>query len=111
MHRIIAAGTDAPEPISSILMDKDVVWVASGSFLLKYIRGKEVSLAGQLSGLLKTPSQVGRLTNPFEAILGPTLVFGPMLIALSEDGRRMLVWDITSGSKYPSSCTDYRANF
>lgn len=39
-----SVGPDAPEQISSLAMDGDAVWVASGPHVIKYIRGKEVIL-------------------------------------------------------------------
>jgi hypothetical protein len=35
-------GPDAPEHISSMVMDGNAVWVASSIYAIKYIRGKEV---------------------------------------------------------------------
>lgn len=35
-------GPDAPEHISSLAMDGDAVWAASGPHVIKYLRGKEV---------------------------------------------------------------------
>ena len=35
-------GPDAPEHISSMIMDGNAVWVASSIYAIKYIRGKEV---------------------------------------------------------------------
>ena len=37
------SGSEAPGPISSMTMDGDAVWVASGSYAIQYLRGKEVS--------------------------------------------------------------------
>ena len=41
--------------------------------------------------------KVGRLTNPLETNISSILVLGTQLLALTEDGTRMLVWDIGSG--------------
>jgi hypothetical protein len=38
-------GPDAPEQISSLAMDGDAVWAASGTHVIKYLRGKEVMLS------------------------------------------------------------------
>ena len=40
--------------------------------------------------------QVARLANPLETSLTQILIFGPQLIALTDDGSRMLVWDAES---------------
>jgi len=35
-------GPETPDQISSMAMDGDAVWVASGSHAIRYLRGKEV---------------------------------------------------------------------
>ncbi|KAL7283597.1 hypothetical protein ACG7TL_003032 [Trametes sanguinea] len=72
---------DAPMPIASLAMDGNAVWASSGPYVIKYLRGKEVE----------------RLANPLETNLTHILVFGKQLLALTEDGGRMLVWDMESG--------------
>jgi hypothetical protein len=42
-------GTDAPEQISSMAMEGNDIWVASGHLLIKYLRGKEVGCYSRLS--------------------------------------------------------------
>ena len=44
-------------------------------------------------------------SNPFEEPVTCLLVFGSQLLALSEDGGRLLVWDIRSGGErgFPSA--------
>jgi len=37
-------GPDAPSHISCMAMDGDAVWAASEIYVIKYLRGKEVSL-------------------------------------------------------------------
>lgn len=37
--------------------------------------------------------KVSRLSDPLGAPLASLLVFGPQLLALTADGRRLLVWD------------------
>lgn len=37
--------------------------------------------------------QIDRLSNPFGSTLSFMLIFGNQLLALTEDGKRMLVWD------------------
>ncbi|EJF66083.1 Utp21-domain-containing protein [Dichomitus squalens LYAD-421 SS1] len=77
---LLFVGPDAPGPIASMAMDGNAVWVSSGLYVMKYIRGKEVA----------------RLTNPLETSLTHILVFGPQLLAVTDDGNRMLVWDTES---------------
>lgn len=78
-------GPDCDEPISCISMSGDSVWASTGPHVVKYIRGKEV----------------GRLTNPLGTKLSFILVFGEQLLALTENGSRMLIWDCpTMGTSY-----------
>lgn len=83
-------------------MDGDAVWVASGSDSIKYLRGKEVWILGwcQLPQADYEKFQVGRLNNPFGTSLGSISVFGSQLLALTEDGSRMLVWETNGGGKH-----------
>ncbi|KII88291.1 hypothetical protein PLICRDRAFT_54133 [Plicaturopsis crispa FD-325 SS-3] len=74
---LLFVGPDAPEPISSLAMDGNTVYAASGPHVIKYIRGKEI----------------GRVTNPLDTNLASVVVFGTQLIALTEDGGQMLIWD------------------
>ncbi|KAG6831361.1 hypothetical protein H0H87_005372 [Tephrocybe sp. NHM501043] len=77
----VAAGPDAPEQISSLAMDGDAVWAAAGPYAMKYIRGKEVL----------------RVENPLRTALSFIIIFGCQLLALTEDGSRLLLWDIKAG--------------
>ncbi|KAI0333500.1 Utp21-domain-containing protein [Cubamyces sp. BRFM 1775] len=78
---LLFVGPDAPMPITSLAMDGNAVWASSGPYVIKYLRGKEVE----------------RFTNPLETNLTHILIFGTQLLALTEDGSRMLVWDTSSG--------------
>ncbi|KAJ7343314.1 Utp21 specific WD40 associated putative domain-containing protein [Mycena albidolilacea] len=78
---LLFVGPDAPEQISSLAMDGDAVWAASGTHVIKYLRGKEVL----------------RATNPLGTIIAFITIFGAQVLALTEDGRRMLLWDTSSG--------------
>ncbi|THG98692.1 hypothetical protein EW026_g3542 [Hermanssonia centrifuga] len=75
-------GPDAHEPISHMAMDGKAVWAAAGSDVIKYLRGKEIA----------------RLSNPLGTSIAFILVFGNHLLALTEKGDRMLMWDTTEGS-------------
>ncbi|KAH9857144.1 Utp21-domain-containing protein [Lenzites betulinus] len=79
---LLFVGPDAPMPIASMAMDGDAVWISSGPYAIKYLRGKEVE----------------RLTNPLESVLAHILIFGKQLLALTEDGSRMLIWDTENGA-------------
>ncbi|KAF9557999.1 Utp21-domain-containing protein [Agrocybe pediades] len=90
---LLFVGPDAPEHISSMAMDGDVVWVASGIYVIKYIRGKEVS----------------RLTNPLSTNLSFITIFGSQLLALNENGDRMFIWN-TSNEELESTIS-FDSNF
>ncbi|KAF7796706.1 hypothetical protein EIP86_007889 [Pleurotus ostreatoroseus] len=74
-------GPDLEEQISHMAMDGKAIWVSSGTELIKYLRGKEVA----------------RISNPLGSPLSFILVFGNQILALTEDGGRMLVWDTVEG--------------
>ena len=69
-------GPDCQEPITSMAMDGKAVWASAGSDVIKYLRGKEVA----------------RVSNPFGSTISFILIFGTQLLALTEDGKRMIIW-------------------
>ncbi|KZT09652.1 Utp21-domain-containing protein [Laetiporus sulphureus 93-53] len=77
---LLFVGPDAPEPITYMAMEGNSVWTASGPNVIRYIRGKET----------------GRLVNPLGTTISFILVFGSQLLALTDDGSRMLAWDVES---------------
>ncbi|KAJ7087871.1 Utp21-domain-containing protein [Mycena epipterygia] len=78
---LLFVGPDTPEQISSLAMDGDAVWAAAGPHVIKYLRGKEVL----------------RGTNPLGTALSFITIFGTQLLALAEDGRRMFLWETSTG--------------
>ncbi|KAH9063481.1 Utp21-domain-containing protein [Lactarius vividus] len=76
---LLFVGSETQDPITGMELDGDFVWASSGPHVLKYSRGKEVD----------------RLTNPLGTLITSPLVFGSHLLALTEDGRNLLVWDIS----------------
>ncbi|KAG8892661.1 hypothetical protein FRB99_002551, partial [Tulasnella sp. 403] len=78
--RLLFVGTDAPEMISSLIFQDDAIWAASGLRAIKYLRGKEVA----------------SFSNPLGSSLSTLMVFGSYLMALTFDGRHLLIWDTTS---------------
>jgi hypothetical protein len=54
-------------------------------------------------GPTHVPSQVDRLVNPLESRLGSIITFGPLLLALTEDGGRMVTWDTVTKSRFKFS--------
>ena len=90
-------GPDAPAHISSMAMDGDAVWITSGIHAIRYLRGKEVSLPFTLkSGCVKY-FQMLRLSNPLGTNLSFITIFGPQLLALNEQGDKMLIWNTSNG--------------
>ncbi|KAF9819788.1 hypothetical protein IEO21_01879 [Rhodonia placenta] len=80
---LLFVGPDAPEQITSMVIDGKDVWVSSGSHVIKYIRGKEVR----------------RLANPLGTPIASMLVFGSQLLSLTQDGTRMFIWDLEDGGR------------
>ncbi|KAF8969650.1 Utp21-domain-containing protein [Flammula alnicola] len=90
---LLFVGPDAPEHISSMAMDGNAVWVSSGIYAVKYIRGKEVL----------------RVSNPLGTNLSFITIFGSQLLALNENGDRMLLWNTSDGEL--ESTIVFDANF
>ncbi|KAG8927888.1 hypothetical protein FRC01_006761 [Tulasnella sp. 417] len=78
--KLLFVGTDAPSGITSLAMIGEDVWAASGLRVIKYVRGK----------------QAGSLSNPFDSTLSTILPFGSLILALTLDGRHLLVWNTVS---------------
>ncbi|KAJ7046979.1 Utp21 specific WD40 associated putative domain-containing protein [Mycena alexandri] len=78
---LLFVGPDTPDQISCLAMDGDAVWAASGPHVIKYLRGKEVL----------------RGTNPLGTTLSFITIFGTQILSLTEDGRRMLLWETSTG--------------
>ncbi|KAH7889440.1 Utp21 specific WD40 associated putative domain-containing protein [Phlebopus sp. FC_14] len=92
---LLFVGPEAADPISSLTMEGDAVWAASGTHVIKYLRGKEVS----------------RVTNPLATAVTSIILFGSQLLALTEDGQRMLVWDISDSEPLLLSTTQFDIGF
>jgi len=90
------AGPEATDPLSCVVIDGDAVWGASGVNAIKYIRGKEVCIFVQLRLSPSRGLQVCRATNPLGTTLASISLFGSQLLALTKDGTRMLIWDVSS---------------
>ncbi|KZT26384.1 Utp21-domain-containing protein [Neolentinus lepideus HHB14362 ss-1] len=78
---LLFVGPDAPYAISSMVMDGDAVWVVSGPYIIKYLRGKEV----------------GRVENPLGIHLSSCAIIGSQILALTQDGKRLFVWNKEDG--------------
>jgi U3 small nucleolar RNA-associated protein 21 len=90
------SGSEAQDPITGLAFDGDFIWASSGPHILKYVRGKEVSVLSGLPGLAVLISgKVGSLTNPLGTSITSPLVFGSLLLTLTEDGRNLLTWDVS----------------
>ena len=89
-------GSEAPDSITGLAFEGDYIWAASGLHVLKYARGKEVSVSlGLQCPRCSSVRKVGRLANPLGTSITSPLVFGSHLLALTEDGRNLLTWDIS----------------
>ena len=83
--------------------DGDFIWASSGQHALKYSRGKEVcAVLSTKRALCSSLRKVGRLTNPLGTPITSPLVFGSHLLALTEDGRNLLTWDVSEQGECPS---------
>lgn len=51
---MVFVGPDAPEQISSLAMDGDAVWASCGPHVIKYHRGKEVTIVLHLGLVFET---------------------------------------------------------
>lgn len=92
-------------------MDGKAVWAATGTVVRKYLRGKEVLLpppSGDYADLIEW--KVLTVVNPFDEPMTSLLIFGSQLLALSEDGGRLLIWDVNDGSE-PFACPLYPHTF
>jgi U3 small nucleolar RNA-associated protein 21 len=78
---LLLVGPETPHEISFMAMDGDAIWIASGPHAIKYIRGKEVQ----------------RITNILGSSLTSLTIFGTSILALSDEGSRMFVWDMGNG--------------
>ncbi|KAL0578699.1 rRNA-processing protein utp21 [Marasmius crinis-equi] len=79
---LLFVGPEVSEQISCLTMDGDAVWAATGCHVVKYLRGKETL----------------RVSNPTETTLSFITIFGSRLLALTENGDRLLCWDTSDGS-------------
>ncbi|KDQ12262.1 hypothetical protein BOTBODRAFT_189275 [Botryobasidium botryosum FD-172 SS1] len=78
---LLFVGSNTEHHISSLAFEGHHVWAATGDCVIKYVRGKETS----------------RVTNPLGSAISKIITFGSQLLALTEDGRRLLVWDVSTG--------------
>ncbi|KIJ69248.1 hypothetical protein HYDPIDRAFT_81033 [Hydnomerulius pinastri MD-312] len=92
---LLFVGPEASDPISCLMMEGDAVWAASGIYVIKYLRGKEVL----------------RVTSPLGTGLASIVLFGSQLLALTEDGGRMLVWDVSTNDPLLSCTVQFDIGF
>lgn len=92
-------------PITSLAISFDSVYAAAGSYIGRYVRGKEV---GRFVLSTSSPSSASSSSSGSDSDsdsdmdddspLAPTIthltLFGTTLVALSLDGRKMFVWDV-----------------
>ncbi|KAI9571311.1 Utp21 specific WD40 associated putative domain-containing protein [Boletus coccyginus] len=92
---LLFVGPEEQDPISCLIMDGDAIWAASSAHVIKYLRGKEVA----------------RATNPLGTPLCTMVIFGSLLLALTEDGGRMLTWDISHDEPLFSCIVQFDVGF
>ncbi|KAG2158310.1 Utp21 specific WD40 associated putative domain-containing protein [Suillus bovinus] len=92
---LLFVGPEVQDPISCLVMDGDAVWAASGVHVIKYLRGKEVL----------------RVSNPLRTPLAFIIIFGSQLLALTEDGGRMLIWEISTNEQTLSATIQFDIGF
>ncbi|KAG1877929.1 Utp21 specific WD40 associated putative domain-containing protein [Suillus subalutaceus] len=92
---LLFVGPEVQDPISCLVMDGDAVWAASGIHVIKYLRGKEVS----------------RVSNPLRTPLAFIILFGSQLLALTEGGGRMLIWEVSTNERVLSATIQFDIGF
>lgn len=92
---LLFVGPEVQDPISCLVMDGDAVWAASGVHVIKYLRGKEVS----------------RVSNPLRTPLAFVILFGSQLLALTEGGERMLIWEVSTNEPVLSATIQFDIGF
>ncbi|KAG0705974.1 Utp21 specific WD40 associated putative domain-containing protein [Suillus ampliporus] len=92
---LLFVGPEVEDPISCLVMDGDAVWAASGVHVIKYLRGKEVA----------------RVSNPLRTPLAFVVLFGSQLLALTEDGGRMLIWEVSTHERALSATVQFDIGF
>jgi hypothetical protein len=96
-------GSETQDPITGMAFDGDFVWASCGPHALKYNRGKEVcAVMSTKRAPYSSLRKVGRLTNPLGTLITSPLVFGSHLLAITEDGRSLLSWEVSEQGEYPS---------
>ncbi|KAJ3492092.1 hypothetical protein NLI96_g199 [Meripilus lineatus] len=79
---LLFVGQELDEPITSMAMDGNHVWVSAGPNIIQFLRGKEIR----------------RVENPLGTSITSIIIFGSQLLALTEDGRRMFAWNTSDGA-------------
>ncbi|KAL7415398.1 WD-repeat protein [Mrakia frigida] len=78
---LVFVGPSTPKPITSLVLNQDSVFAASGSSIIRYVRGRAVDV-------YEAPSETTTLVQ--------ILVFGEQLLALGEEGDEVFIWNIAS---------------
>ncbi|KAF8334258.1 Utp21-domain-containing protein [Cantharellus anzutake] len=102
--KLLLAGPTLEEPIASLRLTTQAIWVASGPKVFRF----------------KSSQQVAELSNPFATRLASILLFGSRMLSLTEDGRHLIVWDtenndvvntIEFGQGFSASCMMHPATY
>lgn len=84
-------GPETPVEITSLLVQGNSVFAAAGNFVYEYVRGKQVS---SLSSIEESNASTASTSSSSAYNISEIILFGNTLCGLSEDGRRLLVWDV-----------------
>ncbi|KAG9055076.1 hypothetical protein FS842_003228 [Serendipita sp. 407] len=79
--KVLFVGPEEDFQITSMTMEGNNIWVTAGPSVICYEAGRQIS----------------RFINPFHTILSSIIAFGSQILALTDDGRRLLTWDAQSG--------------
>lgn len=92
-----STGPDADEPISALSLHGNYVWATAGPNVLQYTTGKQVRRLILLPFSSLTTTQIAVLSNPQGTPLSALLNFGNQVLALTEDGHYLHVWNVETG--------------
>lgn len=72
-------------------MQGNSVFAAAGNFVYEYVRGKQVS---SISSIDDSDASTASTSSSSAYNISEIILFGNTLCGLSEDGRRLFVWDV-----------------
>ena len=93
-----STGPDASEPISALSLHGNYVWATAGPNVIQYETRKQVIHPALLLFCLLIFTQIAMFSNPQDTPLSALLNFGNQVLALTEDGHYLHVWDVETGN-------------